>query len=293
MEKESKIYISTKEVEGRIPLDDSPAKVYITNHIIEIVVSEKKRRRGCAIRKINKDYYLVESTGEIKKFKEKSSKETQVKKVNMNGKFSELKRLINRNFLGNNNELHVVLTYQKGMFDRDKASDDFKVFWKYVKFTYPTLAYIVIYEPTSRGSWHMHILIKDNANKYLFISRVELERLWKKGYVYVGRIKENDDIGAYFVALISGTNNETQGKGKADRLKYYKKGYRLYSRSAKGIITPTPLNVPYLVALEIVKGLEPCFEKNYGIFSAEDDRELNVIYHKHYNLKRPNGIYEK
>lgn len=285
-----KTYISSKEVEGRIPLDESPTKVYIMNHIIEMTIMEKRRKRGCAIRKINKDYYLVESTGEIKKFGERDK--NQVKKINMNAKYSALKRAINYNFHGNKSEVHVILTYEKGMFDRDKASADFKAFWKHLRFYNEFLEYIVIYEPTEKGSWHMHVLIKDTRGRYLCISKTDIQTIWKNGFVYITRIRNNDNIGAYFVALVSFDKDSSECKGKAKRLHYYKKGFRLYSRS-KGISDPPCIETTYLEAKKLVEGLEPCYEQNYGIFSTDDDRELNVVYKKEYNKKRPMGIYEK
>lgn len=285
-----KVYISSEEVKGRIPLDDSPAKVYIMNHIIEMTIMERKRKRGCAIRKIDKEHYLVESTGEIKKFGDKDK--NKEKKINMNAKYSALKRLINYNFRGYDSEIHVVLTYQKATFDREKVSADFKAFWKHLRFYNQYLEYIVIYEPTKKGSWHMHVLVKDRGNRSLYISRVLLERIWNKGYVFVTRIKNNNDIGAYFLALVSVDKDNPKSKGKAERLKYYTKGFRLFSRS-KGILEPPCIETTYAEAKKIVEGIEPCYEKAYGIYSTDDDRELNVIYHKNYNKKRPMGIYEK
>lgn len=288
--KKDKIYISSKEVEGRIPLDDSPAKIYIMHHIIEMTIMEKNRKRGCAIRKLDKDHYLVKSTGEIKKYKEKGRNEE--KKVNMNAKFSALKRAINWNFLGNNSEVHITLTYEKGMFDRDKASADFKAFWKHLRFYNQYLEYIVIYEPTEKGSWHMHVLVKDRRGMYLSIPKTDLEKIWKNGFVYISRIKNNDNIGAYFVAFLSANKDNLECGEKAKRLHYYKKGFRLYSRS-KGIYNPPWIRTTYAEAKKLVKGLEPCYEQNYGIFSTDDDRELNVVYKKEYNKKRPMGIREK
>lgn len=283
------IYISSEEVKGRIPFDDSPAKVYIMNHIIEMTIMEKKRKKGCAIRRLKHGYYLVESTGEIKKCKAKGDGE---KEVNMNAKFSALRRLIEYNFRGYNSEIHLTLTYGKEMRDREKASSDFKAFWKHLRFYNQNLEYIVIYEPTKKGSWHMHVLVKDVQNRALYISRVLLEKIWKKGYVFVTKMKNNDNIGAYFMALISVDKDNPKSKGKAERLKFYTKGYRLYSRS-KGILEPRCIETTYAEAKKLVEGLEPCYEKNYGIYSTDDDRELNVIYHKQYNKKRPAGKLEK
>lgn len=285
-----KVYISSKEVEGRIPLDDSPTTVRIMHHIIEMTITEKRRKGGCAIKRLGKGYYQVKSTGEIKKFKEKDSNAEKV--INMNAKFTALKGLIAFNFRGYDSEIHIILTYEKIMLDREKASADFKAFWKRLKFYNKYLEYIVIYEPTKKGSWHMHVLVKDKQNKSLYISRVLLENIWNKGYVFVTRMKGNDDIGAYFLALISIDKDNPKSKGKAERLKYYTKGFRLYSRS-KGILEPPCIKTTYAEAKKMVEGIEPCYEKAYGIYSAEDDRELNVIYRKHYNKKRTMRIYEK
>ena len=286
MEKSNKekIYISSEEVEGRIPLDDSPTKVYIMNHIIEMTIMERKRKRGCAIRKIDKDHYVVESTGEIKKFKAKDG--NAQKQVNMNGRFTALKRLVNQNFVGNDSELHIVLTYEKEMYDREKASSDFKAFWKKLKFYNKHLEYIVIYEPTKKGSWHIHLLVKDiREHRFLYLPKEHLEKIWNKGYVYVSKIWNNDDIGAYFLALISRDKENPKSKGKVERLKYYTQSYRLFSRS-KGIQAPPCFQMTYAEAQKLVEGIAPCYEKAYGVYATEDDRELNVIYRKNYNKKK-------
>lgn len=286
---EKATYISTEEVYGRVPLDTSPATVCVTNHIIEMTVMEKQRHRKCSVRKINKDYYMVERTGEIKKYGEKSNKK---KKVNMNNKFTALRRIINLNFIGLDSEIHVTLTYSKAMYDREQVSKDFKKFWKHLKFSYPDLEYVAIYEPSRLGSWHIHVLIKSIKKRGLYISQYELKYLWGNGYVYVNKIKNNDNIGAYFVALLSIDKTYGGDKKKVARLHYYTKGYRLYSCST-GIEKPTCLKMSYKDAMKMIGDIPPCFEKNYGIFRTEDDSEINVIYHMQYNRKRTVEILDK
>lgn len=277
---EKRTYISREEVLGRIALDDSPTTVCITNHIIEMVTREKHQGRNCCIRRLDKHYYVNLRTGEIKEFRKAEDRD---KSVNMNPKFTALRQLINKNFHGLFSEIHLILTYDKEMKEREKASVDFKAFWKRIKRFYSGLDYIVIYEPTEKGVWHIHVLVKDSGNRKLFIPKKHLKELWGHGFIYVLRISDNDNIGAYFVALLS-EDREIKSK-KTNRLQYYKKGYRVFSKS-KGIESPTYLKMPYSEAMKLVKGLEPCFEENYGIYDVETGDEINVIYRKHYNMKR-------
>lgn len=277
---EKRTYVSREEVEGRIALDDSPTTVCVTNHIIEIVTCEKHQGKTCSIRRLDKHYYVNLRTGEIKEFRKVEDRD---RTVNMNPKFTALRQLINKNFHGLFSEIHLILTYDKEMKEREKASVDFKAFWKRIKRFYSGLDYIVIYEPTEKGVWHIHVLVKDSGNRKLFIPKEHLKELWGQGFVRVLRISNNDNIGAYFVALLS-EDRETKSK-KANRLRYYKKGYRVFSKS-KGIESPTYLKMPYKEAMQLVKGLEPCFEEQYGIYDKETNEEINVIYRKEYNTRR-------
>lgn len=282
------IYISRKGVEGRIPLDDSVSTICVTNHIIEMTVLEKPIRRKCGIKRLDKDHYLNLRTGETCEFRH--SEKNQRK--NMNKAYTTLRRIINYNFTGNVSELHVTLTYRENVRSRENVSEDFKAFWKRLKYAYPNCEYLVIYEPTAKGNWHIHVLIKDSAGKNLFISKDKISYMWRKGYVYVNRILDNDNIGAYFMGLLSVENGKSRGQKKTERIEYYSSNYRLYSRS-KGIKNPPLYKETYRQALERVKGLEPYFEASYGIYDAEDNRELNVIYHKQYNKKRTMGRSEE
>ena len=49
----------------------------------------------------------------------------------------------------------------------------------------------------------MHVLIKDRNGKRLFIPKDRLSDMWRKGYVCVNRILDNDNIAAYFMGLFS------------------------------------------------------------------------------------------
>ena len=81
----------------------------------------------------------------------------------MNRSFEKLRRLINENFVCNPNEAHLTLTYRGLMKDRDQVSEDFKKFWKRLKYQYPALEYIAVYELTGRYSWHVHVLVKNTG----------------------------------------------------------------------------------------------------------------------------------
>ena len=275
------IYISREEVNGRIPLDDSVSTTCVTNHIVEMTVMEKPIRRKCAIKRLDKDHYVNLRTGEVCEFRHSVKNQRK----NMNKAYTTLRRLINYNFTGNESELHVTLTYGEDMQSRENVSAEFKAFWKRLKYAYPTCEYIVIYEPTEKGVWHVHVLIKDRRGKRLFIPKGRLSYMWRKGYVCVNRILDNDNIAAYFMGLFSDRNKEKSGSKKVERIPYYANNYRLYSRS-KGIKTPPLYKETYKQALERVKGLEPCFENAYGIYDSGDGTELNVIYHKQYNKRR-------
>lgn len=106
------------------------------------------------------------------------------------------------------------------MQSRENVSADFKAFWKRLKYAYPTCEYIVIYEPTEKRVWHVHVLIKDRRGKRLFIPKGRLSYMWRKGYVCINRILDNDNLAAYFMGLFSDRNKEKSGSKKVERILY-------------------------------------------------------------------------
>lgn len=268
------------------PSLDALTAVCITNGIIEVKIHEYGYQGNLSrYRKISKTSYVDVETGEIVQLQSKTNKNITGSsgKRNWNRSFERLRRIINNNFVGNRSELHIVLTYSRDRpaSDRDVIADDFKKFWKRLKYVYGSLDYIVMYEPHFNGRWHIHLLVKDSSVKTLFIDNNSVQKIWGLGYTIVRRTSGNDNIGVYFTIMLGGENKTK----KSSRIQYYAKYKRLYSKS-RGIIIPPLQYMTYREAELLLRGHKKVYEKGYSIRAESDGCELNRIYIQQFNDRR-------
>lgn len=261
--------------------------ICITNHIMDVTAKRKRKNKGISnIVKIDKEHYLVKSTGEIKKYAhiEKSQEIiTCNRRKSMNKKFSYLRQYINMNFKGDDCERHIILTYAKPTEDMAKCKNDFKKFWKRFLYHYGEMEYIAVFEPHQKGTWHIHVLVKnDNAQK-LKIQKKEVERIWGNGYIRISDFKKHNDIGLYFCTLL-GEEYSSDKRKKSSRLEYYPLHTKIYT-SSKGLEKPSLLHVDEEELKEIIGNRKPCFEQGYSIRMCDTDHEVNRIGHITYNDK--------
>ena len=127
---------------------------------------------------MNKYEYIDKETGEIKKYKKTETRNqspTELRKT-----FKNLKRTINSNFTGTNNEKHITLTFSAQSIEPKLVHIEFKRWWRTMKKLFSKLEYICILEPNSiQGNWHLHILVKSMNNESLDISQELLNKTWK------------------------------------------------------------------------------------------------------------------
>lgn len=270
------------------PSPDSMVTVCITNDIIEVKVHEYGFCNNLSkFRKISSDQYLNLETGELIHFQSKMGRndaENSSFRRNWNRAFERLRRIINNNFVGNPNELHLILTYgnEYHMTDRGKAADDFKKFWKRLIYYYGFMDYIVMYEPNEQGIWHIHVLVKKSAVKILFLDNQSVQDIWALGFTKVRRTSGNDNIGAYFTILLRGSDDNSK---KASRIQYYEKHKKLYTKS-RGILVPPIYRMTYQDAEKILQDHTKVFEAGYSILLESDNCEVNRIYIMQYNDRR-------
>jgi hypothetical protein len=125
-------------------------RVTVMNHIIEIQHMEKRNSQQ-HIKKLDKDTYVDLRTGEKKEFIH--SENRQENNNSLRQTFKKLRYLINNNFVGNSNELHITLTYAENVTDPKQLYQDFKNFMKRLKYEYKnnsSLDYISVIEPQER-----------------------------------------------------------------------------------------------------------------------------------------------
>ena len=285
--------IQVKAVSQITPKGGEHTEVCITNHIIEMKTVKRVPTNLCHFRKLNKTQYIDLLTGEVCEYKQKQ--EIQNNCYAKNKAFEQLRRIINLNFQGNYNELHLILTYSKLMMDKKQLSTDFKKFWNKLKYRYPNCEYIAVAEPQQTGSWHMHVLVKNTCNANLFIEKDILDNLWQHGFTYITKLIGNDNIGAYFTALHKDLNlYENLDKSsnqkliiKNARLRYYPPNGKLFTTS-KGILKPKILKMTYEEAMDLVDNQTPCFTKTTEIVMCDNGVEkiVNTIVYQQFNFKR-------
>lgn len=283
---------------------DSLVTVTKMNHIIEVQHMEHRNVRA-NIKKLDKDRYLNLLTGEISEFEHSQNRQQNYNSLRQT--FKKIRYLINNNFNGQSNELHVTLTYKENMTDTKQLYKDFDKFMKRLKYKCKdktTVDYISVVEPQERGAWHCHVLIRFNEMDKIFIPNKTLADLWGLGFVKIKALKDIDNIGAYLSAYLadielSGDNlgtlveekrevvtKQVEGKEKrfvkGGRLHMYPPGMNLY-RKSKGIVKPERQNMRYKDIKKIVGSAHPHYQKSYHI---ENDDFQNTISFVQYNTKR-------
>ena len=278
-------------------------KVTTMNHIVEVQYLEKWNT-GATIRKLDSQRYLEISTGEIKTFERTENRaqgENSLRKT-----FNKLRELINTNFIGAPNELFITLTYRGDLQTNDtkRVYSDFKKFIMRLKYKYKgitSIDYINVLEPHATGNFHMHVLIRFNELKKVFIPNDELREIWGNGFVTIQSLKNVDNIGAYVSAYLSdieipdslGNHSDVIEKEvagekkkflKGARLRFYPTGVNIY-RASKGIKEAEKEKMSYEKALKKVGARNPNFK--YGVELIDKEKEFrNTLIKEQYNLKR-------
>lgn len=274
------------------------------NHIIEVQHMEKMNTK-CHIQKLDKDRYVDLRTGEIEEFEHIRTRKDSYNSLRQT--FKKLRYLINNNFSGCGNELHVILTYAENMTDTKRLYADFKRFMTRLKRKYKNISsidYISVIEPQERGAWHSHLLLRFNEIDRVYIENSVLANLWGQGFVTIRSLKDVDNIGAYLSAYLSDVElsdenimrayenkntivvRQVDGREKkfikGGRLHLYPPGMNLFRRS-KGIEYPERERMKYKEFKKIVGSAKPTFEKSFNI---EENDFQNTINYEQYNLKR-------
>lgn len=295
-------------------------KVTKMNHIIEVQHMEKMNRKA-NIKKLDKDTYVELSTGEIKDFTHSENRQQNYNSLRQT--FKRLRYLINNNFVGQANELHVTLTYKKNMTDTKQLYEDFDKFMKRLRYKYrkeTSIDYLTVMEPQGRGAWHGHCLMRFNDLESIYIPNKFNKRnqpvdaplfdIWGKGWVTIRSLNNVDNIGAYLSAYLADVEftEDLDGRAihaavveereiltkvvdgqekkfiKGGRLHRYPPGMNLY-RKSKGIIEPEQEEMRFREIKKVVGSAQPHYQKAYHI--QNDDFE-NTISFLQYNTKRQN-----
>lgn len=284
----------------------SLVKVKQMGHLTEVRHSSHLNYKP-TIKKLDKDRYTDIQTGEIKDFNHIENRQQSYDSLRKT--FKRLKDLINNNFLGRGNELHVVLTYQENMTDPKRLYADFKRFMMRLKRKYKnksSIDYICVVEPQERGAWHCHLLLRFNDLDKVFLSNNLVRDLWEQGkIVKTLPLNDVDNVGAYLSAYLSDVElteenymivakehreivvKQVDGKEKkfvkGGRLHLYPPGMNIY-RKSKGIIPPEEKEMPFHEVKKIVGSAKPHYQKSITV-TTDHDFEVTHQYIQ-YNTKR-------
>ena len=286
----------------------SKVKVKQMGHIVEVKHVLKTSSGLENLLKLSKTEYLNKDTGEVLEYKINENRGQNIAGVKRS--IGQLRDIINNNFTGGENELFVTTTYAENMTNVKQLYEDNKKFIMRLRYRYPYIEYINTVEPQGRGAWHNHILIKDITGKGLFIPHSELKELWGHGFVWINKLKDVDNIGAYLSAYLADIelteNNIKEIRERGGRQKFeieekevkgetkaYLKGARLYLypagmniyRQSKGIVKPDVTKMEYQDIKRIVGSDTPNYSRTITIYDGGDN-VLNQITYEQYNLKR-------
>ncbi len=271
------------------------------NHIVEIQHMEKMSN-GSSIRKLDKHRYVDIRDGEIREF-EKFSEKRSDNFNSLRKTFKTLRYLINNNFTGVGNELHITLTYKKNMTDTKQLYEDFKNFMKRFRYSfkeYGSIDYLTVIEPQERGAWHHHLLVRFNdVEDKVFLNPNAVREIWGHGFIKIKTLEGVDNIGAYLSAYLADVELTDDSKAtgeevtkvvdgvekkfiKGGRLHRYPNGMNLY-RTSRGIKKPERIDMAYSDIKKVVGSTKPHYTKSIHI---ETEDFNNVITYEQYNTKR-------
>lgn len=271
------------------------------NHIVEVQHMEKMSN-GSSIRKLDKHRYVDIRDGEIKEF-EKFSEKRSDNFNSLRKTFKTLRYLINNNFTGSGNELHITLTYKENMTDTKQLYEDFKNFMKRFRYSfkgYGSIDYLTVIEPQERGAWHHHLLVRFNdVQDKVFLNGNMVSEIWGHGFIKIKTLNGVDNIGAYLSAYLADVevtdNHAATGKEvtkvvdgvekkfiKGGRLHRYPNGMNLY-RTSRGIKKPDRVDMAYSDIKKVVGSAKPHYTKSIKIETEDFE---NVITYEQYNMKR-------
>lgn len=262
-----------------------PKKNYISkftkmNNVIEVVTMSHKNSI-CPIKKLNKEEYVLLSTGEILNCEHIKNRGQNINTVRQS--VARLRNLINNNFIGGKNELWITLTFGKNKIYN--ANDLYPIFTNFMKrlryhFKDLKLDYIYVPEPHEKGDWHIHLLLK--SDKDLYIKNSKLNEIWGNGFVKVNRLQDVDNIGAYVSAYLTNIKDGEETK-KGARLHLYPAGHQLY-RYSKGILKPKSEYLSYYEAKKKIGSAQPTFTNTVSV--TTDTGFSNIIHKEYFNLRR-------
>lgn len=183
--------VTFEELEHFKILDNDQVKV-ITNNTESVFVVKntlKHNHNLLNIRKLNKDEYIVLETGEIRKYNKTKYKSDEAIKRSMR----KLKEILQIFFYDLSNCLFITLSTidTKQAQDINFVKKEYQKFIRKLNAKYKNLCIVAKYERHLNGNWHIHLLIKRQNNKPIYIPIKTIKELWNCGSTDLEVVKKN------------------------------------------------------------------------------------------------------
>ena len=187
--------------------------------------SYNTKKRMPTIKKIDKEHYIVLSTGEIKEYN-RNPKMKDIKSVKRS--LDTAYRIIQFNWDSNKRTRLLTLTYKENMTDTIKLQKDFEKFIRKLRSKYKNtkIEYIYFVEPQKRGSLHIHAILFFDKDRIPSLENT-VSTIWTQGKFQIENIRDIVALGKYLC----------KNREKDKRLDMYPSNMKIYKKSA-GIKTP-------------------------------------------------------
>ena len=274
------------------PLDtDSNSKIIFLPDSAEVVTAKNSGGSTAlsGIKRISKDEYVKVETGEVFKYNTNANKTDNT--VSIKKSLKNLRKLILNNFV-EFESIFITLTYKDEMFDFTQAVQDYTKFFESLKKHYKhyNLKYLRIIEPTDKGNWHIHVLLKsaEKVDKF-YISQEKVQSIWKHGSVKVEQIHNIGGLANYFCTY-SNDDKALPEKAKPkhvkkqERWKYYPYRARIFAKS-NDIVYPKTVKAKRGQLDELLKDYKRVSASTLTVKDSETGRVVNTVNYEHYKKR--------
>lgn len=236
-------------------------KVIVSGGVVEVYEYEKPVFKG------------YESNGGRHKEADEEGKEKNRKDALRRAR-QEIRRIVNANVGAYGDQFtakFLTLTFGDNVTDLDYANREFKKFIKRLNYyafgtKEANLRYTVIVEFQKRGAVHYHVMLYNLP----FMPVKEISRIWRHGHVWINKIDDVDNVGAYVCKYLTKANDD-------DRLR----GRKCYFNS-RGLFKPIVIEDEKKA--ELIKKSLPKEKKVVSV--AYENDYTGVTIYEQYNLNR-------
>lgn len=186
----------------------------------------------------------------------------------------EIRRIVNANVGAYGPEFtakFLTMTFADNVTDLDYANQEFKKFIKRLNYYVfgtkeANLRYTVIVEFQKRGAVHYHVMLYNVP----FMPVKEISRIWGHGHVWINKIDDVDNVGAYVCKYLTKAQDDERLRGR-----------KCYFNS-RGLFKPVVIEDEKKT--ETIKQSLP--DEFMTVSTQYENEHLGKISYKQYNLKR-------